>query len=38
MTAYAAQSKRLWLQALDVDEHFQDFKRLLNDPRGNIWA
>lgn len=35
---YEAESPRLYLQRLTVEEHLDDFHELWNDPRGLVWS
>lgn len=38
MSAYAAESKRLWLQSLSVDEHLNDYHEIMTDPQSMFWS
>jgi hypothetical protein len=38
MSVYAAESPRLWLQPLSVDEHLNDFYEIMMDPRSMFWS
>ncbi|PVH76269.1 acyl-CoA N-acyltransferase [Cadophora sp. DSE1049] len=38
MAVYAAESSRLWLQALNVEEHLQDYFEIMSSPGSMLWS
>lgn len=38
MAVYAAESERLWLQSLSVEEHLQDYFEIMSSPGSMLWS
>ena len=38
MSKYVAESERLWLQPLEVEDHLEDLHLIISDPRVMEWT
>jgi hypothetical protein len=38
MSIYAAESERLWLQSLNIDEHLDDYFEIMSNPKSMEWS